>query len=150
MEQNNTLKHFLTIGLIISITSILSSCKDEFFSQTASFCFVNETNYNISYDLGLEKFNVSAKSTTVINESYRGGGNGESAPPLYNNPFIEHYGKKINVKFNNIKCLIDVKIDDVHSVIDIKNYTVEKIDNFTYKLTYTFTEADYNRAVTCP
>lgn len=151
MAQNKTLKHYLTIGLVISLFGILISCKnEEFFTQTASFHFVNQTNYNVSYDSGLEKFNIPAKSTTVTNETYRGGGKGASAPPLYNHPFNEHYGKKINIKFNNVKCLIDVKVDDPNSVMNIKNYTVEKIDNYTYKLTYTFTEADYNRAVACP
>jgi hypothetical protein len=152
MEQNNTLKRYLIIGLIISMFGTLISCKgEEFFAQTTAYHFVNDTNYNISYDSGLEKYNVTAKSTTVLKQFHRGGGsNGESAPPLYNHPFFEVYGKKINIKFNNVKCLLDVKVDDAHSIMDLKNYTVEKIDNFNYKLTYTFTEADYNRAVTCP
>jgi len=149
MEQNNTSKRYLIIGIIISLLGLINSCKrEEFFLQTAAYHFVNDTNYNISSDSGLERFNVPAKSTTVINESYRGGGDGASAPPLYSNLF--QYGKTFNIKFDNIKCLINIKADDIHSVNNLKNYAVEKIDNYTYKLTYTFTEADYNRALTCP
>lgn len=56
----------------------------------------------------------------------------------------------ITIKFDNNKCLINQTIDSMHRVLDIKNFAAEKVDRFTYNLTYTFTEADYNRATTCP
>lgn len=32
----------------------------------------------------------------------------------------------------------------------LKNHTAERVSDVTYKFTYTFTEADYNRSVNCP
>ena len=57
---------------------------------------------------------------------------------------------EIIIKFNDVKCLINVKENDRNSIRDIKNFVAERINNNTYKFTYTFTEADYNRASTCP
>lgn len=56
----------------------------------------------------------------------------------------------INIKFNGNRCLSNQVATSEHSPLNIKNYVVENIDKYTYKFTYTFTEADYDRAITCP
>ena len=148
MKQDNTLKHYLIIGLIISITSLITSCKDDFYDQYGEFYFVNNTEYNIKYNAGLERFDIPAKSTTIFKEKYRGEGK-KALPSNYNSP-LRYYGNEINIKFNNVKCLINVKENEINSVRNIKNFIHEKINDNNYKFTYTFTEADYNRAVACP
>ena len=148
MKQNSTLKHYLIIGLIISLISIISSCKDDFYDQYGEFYFVNNTAYIIKYNAGLERFDIPPKSTTIFKEKYRGEGK-KALPSNYNSP-LRHYGNEINIKFNNVKCLINVKENDINSIRDIKNFVTEKIGENHFKFTYTFTEADYNRAVACP
>lgn len=148
MEQNNMLKHYLTIGFIISLIAIIGSCKDDYYDQIGEFYYVNETNYSITYETGLSEFNVAPKSTTVFKEKTRGVGK-EAIASNYNVPRA-HYGREFTIKFNNVKCLINVKEFDINSVRNIKNFVAEKIGENNYKFTYTFTEADYNRAVTCP
>ena len=148
MKHNNTSKHYLTIGFIISLTTILVSCRDDFYDQFGEFYYVNETNYSITYETGLSEFNVAPKSTTVFKEKTRGVGK-EAIASNYNVPRA-HYGREFTIKFNNVKCLINVKEDDINSVRNIKNFIAERIGENNYRFTYTFTEADYNRAVTCP
>lgn len=142
------LKHYLTIGLIISLVVLLNSCKDDFYEQVGQYYFINETNYAIAYDTGLEKFNIDPKSTTLFQENSRG--EGKSATALnFSSPF-KHFGKELNIKFNNAKCLLNVQENDINSIRNIKNFKAEKLGDNHYKFTYSFTEADYNRAVTCP
>jgi hypothetical protein len=84
MGQSNTLKHYLIIGLIISFGALFNSCKDVAYVSTSDFYFVNETNYAITYELGLEKFNVAPKSTTKFTDrkqSFGGGGSVIAPPP---------------------------------------------------------------------
>lgn len=62
MVQKHMSKHYLILGLIISIVSILGGCvKDNFYDQYGQYQFINETNYNITYNTGLEEFNILPK-----------------------------------------------------------------------------------------
>ncbi|WP_316851672.1 hypothetical protein [Pedobacter agri] len=143
------LKRYLIIGLIISITSMSEGCiKDDFYDQYGQYQFINETNYNITYNTGLESFNLLPKSTTTFEEKSRGAGK-KAEESNYSSPF-RHYSGDLVIKFNNQRCLVNIKEEDVHSIRNIKNYTAERVNDVTYKFTYTFTEADYNLAVNCP
>ena len=149
MEQNNTLKHYLIIGLIISFCILFNSCERDYRTPVLrEFYFVNETNYTITSEAGVGIFNVGPKSTTVFKEERIS----EKKKPLISNSEspLKHFSSEINIRFNNVKCLLNVKENDVNSIRDIKNFVAEKVNDNTFKLTYTFTEADYNRAVTCP
>lgn len=151
MRRNNIWMRYLTLGLIISIGILLNSCKDYFFNMVVEYHFVNETNYSISYPVGYEKFNVAPKSTIVIIEQGKGGGKHGVAASDFSSPLSSISALGIfTIKFNQAKCLVDIKPDDEHSVRNIKNFVAEKIAENSYKFTYTFTEADYNRAVQCP
>lgn len=155
MEQNNMLKHSSIIGLIISLTVTLISCDrgDNYrYNRSAEYHFVNETNYNISYPTPYNRFNIAPKSTTIIKESiYIGSSKMNADASDYTSPLASEYAtNSLLIKFNNLKCLTDVKENDINSVRNINYYTVEKIAENNFKFTYTFTEADYNRAVACP
>jgi hypothetical protein len=137
---------YLTLGSVISLIFLFNSCTDTWPSKSKGiFHFVNETNYAITYTKTYSTFNVPAKSTTTYSMEIPA----ESTISDYVSPLAD-LNEKLNITFGNVKCLIDVKIDDIHSIKNIKNFTAEKIGNDLYKFTYTFTEADYNRAVTCP
>jgi len=88
------------------------------------------------------------QSTTIVKETQDAGGEVVTAEG-YRRPFIESRGSII-LKFDQDKCIIDHPLDSPNSIINLKNYVAEKIGDRTYKFTYTFTEADYNRAVACP
>jgi len=150
MRQKITWMHFLILGLIISLAAILSSCDKDVYGVVTEHHFINQTNHHITYPIGYEKFNVSPQSTTTIRTNTRVGGKVVETE-FHSSPlFILPSSSILTIKFDNSKCLIDVKVDDVHSVRNIKDFSIEKVSENRYKFTYTFTEADYNRAVTCP
>ena len=148
MAQHNMLKHYLIPGLIFSLTLVISSCKDDFYNQYGQYYFVNETDYHITYNSGLEAFNIPPKSTTVFEEKTKGEGKKISEVSNFKDPFIRN--EVVTIKFNNVKCLLNVKKEDAHSVRNINSYTAKRIDDYRFQFTFTFTEADYNRAVNCP
>lgn len=151
MQQKITWMRYLMLGLTISLIAILYSCKDDFFSIVVENHFINETDYSITYPTGYEKFNVSPKSTTIITERGKGAGKGGIRESDLTSPLFSFSPESLfTIKFNQTRCLVQVKVDDEHSVRNIKNFKTEKIGENHYKFTYTFTEADYNRATICP
>ena len=154
MKQKNMWKRYLTLGLIISIIALFYSCDkgDYRYTKKSEFKFINATNYSITYPIGYERFNILPNSSIFFEESIFVGDSKKSAElsdyksPLEQNSVIQN----LTIKFGNTKCLIDVKLLDINSIRNIKNFVAEKLGESNYKFTYTFSEADYNRAVNCP
>ena len=153
MEHNNTLMRYLQLGIVISLVGFIISCnKTTNPGYDLEVYFVNQTNYNITYGQGFGEFNVKAKSTILIKQSRDG-----ISPVLTNDTFLSPLLVKsrpfINpffVYFDLNKCLIQTRTTE-NGVFNADSYKqLEKIGKITYKLTFTFTEADYNRAVNCP
>lgn len=71
----------------------------------------------------------------------------KARPETYGTPF--NNSSSLVIQFDGNKCLTMTN-SSVNSLLNISNYSAEKIDAFNYKFTYTFTEADYNRATICP
>jgi len=148
--QRITWIHYLFIGLIIN-SLFFQSCGKirKEYNQVAEFVYVNQTNYTIKFDNGALTiiikpkenilFKVADGANEVVNES-----SFKNTPK----PF-DTYGNYKLVYFDSLKCL-DISQEMEHNPTDLKNYVAERISERTYKFTYTFTEADYNRAVTCP
>ena len=152
MKQDNTLKHYLTIGLIISFCILFNSCeKFKNYAIGGEFRFVNTTGYNITYDqANFKEYNVLANSTTVIRISQKSSFEIKNAVPSnYRSPFVVSSIDNVIVKFGVNKCLIMQSKDGINNIRDINNFVAEKISTNNFRFTYTFTEADYNRAVTC-
>jgi len=152
MEQKTAWMRYLMLALIISHIAILSSsCKDDFFTIIAENHFINQTNYSITFPVGYEKFNVSPRSTVIVTERGKGAGKGGIQESDFTSPLFSVFsGSPLILKFDQSKCLIDIKVEDENSIRNIKNFKTEKLGDNHYKFTYTFTEADYNRATTCP
>lgn len=151
--QNNIWKRYLMLGLIISFGLILNSCKTQIaYGIKADFRFVNKTGYNITYDQAIfQEFNVSANDITIFSESQKTNGEIKNANPSdYRSPFIIPATDNVTVKFGSNKCLLMQSKEGINNIRDINNFVSEKLGNNYFKFTYTFTEADYNRAVTCP
>ena len=109
MEQNNMLKHYLTIGLIISFCILFNSCeKFKNYAIAGEFRFVNTTGYNITYDqANFKEYNVLANSTTVIRISQKSSSEIKNAVPSnYRSPFVVSSIDNVIVKFGVNKCLI--------------------------------------------
>ena len=142
------LKRDLIGGLIFSICFLICSCKDDFYNLYGKYNFVNETDYTITYNMGAQTYTIPPKSTTVFEEKTRGEGSGKSEPSNFRAPFTRT--EVVTIKFNNQKCLLNVKEEDVHSIRNINNYTATRIDKHSFQFKFTFTEADYTRAIACP
>ncbi len=150
--QSNTLVNFSIIGLLISLLVLNSSCnKIREYAEFGVFNFVNQTKYKITFSTKAsptvyEKFSILPNSTTTIEDTQDGVKEVNSS--TFHSPLIG-FVPPIVVKFDNIKCLEITSVSE-HTPLDIKNYVAEKLGERKYKFTYTFTDADYNRATTCP
>jgi len=141
----------ITIGLIFGML-LISSCGKKIIDYAdieGEFYFINQTNHTIKIVNPIQEFNVVNGQTNLI--KHQQGGVKTVNSSSYSDPFT--YGmaskdKKILIKINN-KCE-NATSSSEHSILNINNYVAERIGERTYKFTYTFTEADYNRAVGCP
>ena len=149
MEQKTIWMRYLTFGLIISSILLFISCRKTHFLNSGEFVFVNKTNYNITYDqVNLQKFNVVANGITVFPTSFDGGK--DLNPASYLSPLMGLNSGLVNIQFGANKCLLKQNQNSENSILNIKSFVSEKLGIGKYKFTYTFTDADYNRAVTCP
>jgi len=153
MGQNNMLKHYLIIGLIISLLTLFNSCSTtNMYALGAEFKIVNKTNYNITFEEPLlQEYNVLANGTKVFTVTQRTGTRIKRALPSdYFSQFSLPGRDMLLVKFNGNMCLSMKGKEGINNIRDINSFVAEKLGNVNYKFTYTFTEADYNRAVACP
>lgn len=145
MGQNNIWMRYLIIGIITNLMLISSTCKRDY-EETAEFVFVNTTNYSINFQDKLSGISILPQQNYLRKEVMLG--DRKVRVEKYRSPF--YYAGPINIKFDNMKCLLQITFESKHSFMDIKNFVMEKVNERHHKFTYTFTEADYNRAVACP
>jgi hypothetical protein len=138
---------YLQLGITFSVLLLFISCKKEYF-RVGHFLFVNKTSYAITYPTLFEEYNILPNSTVLIKQTQDGIRSLDVSD--YFSPFLIRSKGPITIKFNGNKCLLYSSSNDIHSILDIKSFEAEKVDKFTYKFTYTFTESDYNRATACP
>ena len=145
MEQNNIWTRYLIIGWLISILLFTNSCTKDY-EQTAEYIIVNATDYKINFGEKLKGYNLLPKqiyrSLEIMN------GNKNVSESSYRSPL--YMAGPITIEFDGNKCLVLQAIDSEHSILNIKNFVSENNGSRSYKFTYTFTEADYNRATACP
>ena len=150
MEQKPTWRHYIFIGIAISLLLTIScGRKLTDWIQHAEYQYVNQTNYNITFPKGAVNVIVRPNTITTFKMTF-GANEIVTANSFANdgNPFdlTDTYKR---IFFDNLKCL-DLSTLTINNPSNFKNYVAERIDKRTFKFTYTFTEADYNRAVTCP
>jgi len=147
MEWKTTWMRFLMLG-IFSLFLIGFSCKKIEPDMDGEYVYINSTNHTISFlTPHVNSFKLLGLQTHLIKlyEIARK----KTRPETYGTPFNNTDSEVI--QFDGNKCLTMTSSNSSeNSLLNISNYSVEKIDNRTYKFTYTFTEADYNRATTCP
>ena len=146
--------HYFFIGITISGFILMQSCSKKTTSwiQYAEFHYVNKTIYNIKYPESLQIYNVDAQKNIILKRIQDSGEKVDET--TYYNPLSSDFPRKVTdppiiVKFSDVKCLI-ISENTENSPYDMRNYVAERISERQYKFTYTFTEADYNRAVNCP
>lgn len=143
--QNKMWMRFLMLGAF-SLLFFGFSCAKIEREQFAEFIYINTTNHIISFVTPTgNSFNLLSMKKHQINEN-------QPAPKrigfeTYRTPYVN--SNSIVLKFNGDKCLTMTNSSE-NSILNISHYSAVKIDEKTYRFTYTFTEADYNRAVTCP
>ena len=145
--QNKIWTYYLLLG-VFSLSILGFSCKKAHL-QIAQFYYVNDTDYTIRLINQSKKHIFLPRQTTIINQDQAGDGKvntDDFKDPFTNDINIE--GKELIFQLED-KCLTHT-VNSEHSIINLKNYVAERVNKITYKFTYTFTEADYNRAVACP
>lgn len=147
MQQKIIWMRYLQLGITISILLLISSCK-KYYDKTGHFVFVNKTSHSITYPTLFEEYNILPNSTIIIKQSQDGTKSLDVSS--YFSPFLMRTKGPITIKFDANKCLLNSSSNTIHSVLDIRSFEAEKVDKFNYKFTYTFTEADYIRAIACP
>jgi len=140
MQQKINWTHILIFG--ISIISLFSCKKKVDYIIKLKYIYVNETDYNISFDNGSysEKINtILSKDSIIINEISDGEKNADhQGIGMYLSPSIVYY--------NNILCdTLEVNIGPRY----FQNYTIKTIKNNDFEYRYVFTKAFAERADTC-
>ena len=146
MEHKTTWMRYLMLGSFIFLLFIIS-CKKHYRS-TGEYHFINKTNYNITFEKGFDSYNLSPNATYTM--SYGQDSGKEIDPKNFIPPLMIASNGGLTIRFNQTRCLVTTFYTE-HSPLNINSYSNDgKIGELTYKFTYTFTEADYNRATTCP
>jgi hypothetical protein len=146
--QNKIWTYYLLLGAF-SLSILTFSCGISEYVQNAQFYYVNDTDYTIKLIKQSKTYVFLPRQTTIINEEQVGDGsvNVEDFRSPFTND-VNLKGKDLIFQLDN-KCLTHTTNSE-HSIINLKNYIAERVNKITFKFTYTFTEADYNRAVACP
>ena len=146
--QNNTWMHYLTLGLIFSLLTSGSCNKRTEWGQEGDFFFVNKSTLKITFIEQRLKFEIEPSKTFYLYQAQPS--QKVVKPEDYQDPITQEIGPRSEVTIRiGDKCLKQVK-SDVNSILNIKSYIAEKLGERKYKFTYTFTDADYERAVACP
>ncbi len=140
---------FLMLGVFSIITLNFSCKKVSDYSQEADFIYINSTNRIVKLDYPKAKFSIAPGETHTIKKADVGPKT--ILPEVYNNPlplFIA--GEKRDELSSKIddRCFKSTRTSD-HSLINIRSYGVEKINDGYYKFTFIFTEADYLKSGNC-
>lgn len=150
MKQQTTWTRYLLLGLImIGVIISLSACDKAIdWEKYGEFYLVNKTSYKIAIIDPQSKFEIAPFETFHLKQVQPS--KKQVLPEEYEDPITQEIGPRLEVivKIGD-KCSIQTK-NSTNSIINIKNYVAERINKTTYKFTYTFTEADYHRAVACP
>lgn len=147
--QNNMWMRFLALGAF-SLILFGFSCKKSEYRHKFEFYLINQTNHLIKLDYPSYQFTIEPGKTFVIKDE-QDGGKASTAEPYLNNPIpnLLNIGeRKVMIKIGN-KCFVSTDNSE-HSLINMKSYVGEKLGERWFKFTYTFTEADYERATACP
>lgn len=151
--QKTIWMRYLVIGVITSLITMGFSCKKIVdYGKTAEYVFINTTSHNITYMNELEGYNIGPNSTIINKIASEGAKNMQASQYMSafgDNEAYKSSGRKFIIKFNGNKCW-QPSFEGEHSPLDIKSYVAEKLGNNNFRFTYTYTETDYNRAVTCP
>lgn len=147
--QKTIWMHYLLIGLFVSLLPIACTKARIEYLKDVEHVYINETNYTITFPKGTTTITIKPHETIAF--KLRDGSNKNVDENSYNqtpNPFdfIEQY--KI-IKFDDLKCL-DLSKLEVNNPAYLRYYKAERLGKRSYRFTFTFTEADYNRAITCP
>ncbi|MBP8067241.1 MAG: hypothetical protein KAY27_01645 [Pedobacter sp.] len=143
--QNKIWMRFLVLG-VFSLFFFGFSCRKIERVQIGEFIYINSTNHTINFFTPhFNSFNLLGLKTHVIKESQVAGK--KIGLETFRTPFTN--SNSLVITFDGNKCLTMTNLSE-NSLLNISHYSAEKIDAGTYKFTYTFTEADYNRATTCP
>lgn len=146
---------FLTIGLIISalFTGATSCNKTRDYAMEGQFYFVNSSSHSITFSAGFEQYNLEANSTSkpfmITDISDREIPAGSYHPPFSKESAFKIPIEPIGIKFDNSRCITLLDDSGTHNILNIASYSSEKLGERKYKFVYTFTESDYNRAVSC-
>ena len=143
--QNKIWMRFLVLG-VFSLFFFGFSCNKIEHEQFGKFIYINSTNHTINFFTPhFNSFKLLGLKTHLIEQVQVAGK--KIGFETFRTPFTN--SNSLVLVFDGNKCLTMTNSSD-HSMLNMSNYTEEKIDDRTYKFTYTFTEGDYNRATSCP
>ena len=142
--QNNTWTPFLMLGLI-SITGF--GCAKKEWTRQGEFDLVNSTTRTVVIADPNKTYEILPGATLHISQVQPS--NKEVVPQSYEDPITQEVGPRqsMTVKIGD-KCLTATK-NSQNSILNIASYQNQKIDERSYKFTYTFTDEDYKRAGDC-
>lgn len=137
------------VYLIIGISFISASCekKGELNIKT-TYVYMNNSNVNLVVKVFNKKDRkiidelIINKLDSALLTFY---GDGTPSPPFFYNPNIESIGDSISVVFDDNKYLIYTE-DSPNTILDNRNYLLNKQSSTNYRYYFEFTSLDYQNA----
>lgn len=146
MLQKITWRHYLILGSYILVLNSTLSCKSDIdYVMLGDYIHVNNTDTVININ-GNRSFKINSKQSHIIN--ILGDGPEVVTEKNYVPPFTF-----VVITYNDTLCdtlTSGPKAGLGEGILGIDNYTSEKVADRHYKFTYTFTQADIDKAVLCP
>ena len=143
MTRKNIWHRYLIIGISISFITLFFSCEQESDCWVVGeFVFENKTAYTIETPRGIIQ---PSNKLTIKNE-------GLGPCEVNEKSYISPFNGGITITFNKTKCLPfkgGAKAAEGEGPVGIKNYKSSKVANLHYRFEYTFSEADYEKAIEC-
>lgn len=143
MIQKPILIRSLMLGISLSILGYVSSCKpvEEGYIITGTFIYVNQTDSVIKVDGGMYPLQIEAHRSDTITTQWES--SEKDIVRSYNIP----YSQGQIVYYGHLKC--DTLNLPNEGILNLGSYASERLGDRRFRLTYTFTNVDYNKAVTC-
>ncbi len=150
MQQKTTWMQLSFIGILLFNVSACKKVEKNYFEN---YTFKNNSGYAIEIQtfykridtLGANNYNHFILDKTMLEQEINVAGeikptNGQQTPMIYS-------ADSVIIKFSDGKISrFNVLTNSNFNILNTSNYTQEQIENNRKKLTYTFTQADYNNA----
>jgi hypothetical protein len=137
---------YLTLGISMLTPSLIMSCKSDIdYIVNGTYVYINSTDSLIQVKSSVYDFVIKPKQAHTLVQS--GDGSKDINESSYVSPMLGAVLIFYNIKCDTLNSGLNLRSGP--GITGIENYNSEKVADRHYKFTYTFTQADMDKAVAC-